>query len=313
MSSKQASYRFNSKAQAGVLIGETVERKSVLLEYFELTKPRLSMLSVITAIVGYLAALPDRNALVMMSLVLGTSLAAGGAAALNQWMEREADARMVRTRQRPLPAGTVSPVMALALGLVLCFAGDVLLLIGVNWLAALLAAITQISYLIAYTPLKQRTPWCTEVGAIPGALPPLIGWAGAEGGISALGWILFAILLFWQIPHFMALAWTYRKDYEQGGFPMGSVVDPSGKRIARESFGCTLLLMAVSLLPFVLGFTTLFYAVVAGICGLWFLHRSVKFLSPADRSPAARKLFTASIAYLPIVLGALVIDRILLV
>ncbi len=309
---KPANFDLESKTQTGLLMGESVREKSRYLDYWELTKPRLSMLSVITAIVGYLAALPTRDPGVLTTLIFGTSLAAGGAAALNQWMERVADAKMVRTRGRPLPAGLVTPEAALVFGLVLCLSGDLLLYVGVNGLAALLAVITQVAYLLAYTPLKKLTPWCTEVGAIPGALPPLIGWAAAESGISTLGWILFAILLFWQIPHFMALAWTFRKDYAQAGFPMGSVIDPSGRRIARQSFLFTSLLFACSLLPAFLGFTTVFYTCLATVLGLWFLFAATRFLLAIDRGKAARRLFLASIAYLPILLGGLVLDRLLL-
>ncbi len=313
MNLKPASFQYESKTETGILLGDAVREKSRYSDYWELTKPRLSMLSVITAIVGYLAALPVREPGVLASLIFGTSLAAGGAAALNQWMERVADAKMVRTQGRPIPSGMVTPEAALIFGLILCLAGDVLLFAGVNLLAALLALVTQVAYLLAYTPLKKHTPWCLEVGAIPGALPPLIGWAAAESGISTLGWILFAILLFWQIPHFMALAWTYRKDYARAGFPMGSVIDPSGNRIARQSFLFTLLLFVGSMMPALLGFTTMFYTVLAMVTGTWFLLAATRFLFSNDREWAARKLFLASIAYLPILLGGLVLDRLLLV
>ena len=312
MNLKPARFQYESKTGTGLLIGEATREKSRYSDYWELTKPRLSMLSVITAIVGYLAALPVREPGVLASLIIGTSLAAGGAAALNQWAERVADAKMVRTRGRPIPAGLVTPEAALIFGLFLCLAGDLLLVAGVNILAASLALATQAAYLLAYTPLKKHTPWCIEVGAIPGALPPLIGWAAAESGISTLGWILFAILLFWQIPHFMALAWTYRKDYARAGFPMGSVTDPSGNGIARQSFIFTILLFGCSLLPALLGFTTIFYTSLAIVTGLWFLYAATRFLFTQDRDRAARKLFLASIAYLPILLGGLVLDRLLL-
>ena len=313
MNLKPARFQYESKTETGLLLGESVREKSRYLDYWELTKPRLTMLSVITAIVGYLAALPIRDSSVLTILIIGTSLAAGGAAALNQWMERAADAKMVRTRGRPIPTGQVTPEAALVFGLILCLSGDLLLYAGVNWLAALLALVTQIAYLLAYTPLKKLTPWCTEVGAIPGALPPLIGWAAAESGISTLGWILFAILLFWQIPHFMALAWTFRDDYAKAGFRMGSVVDPTGGRIARQAFIFTLLLTASSFLPAFFGFTTIFYTSLAAVLGLWFLFTATRFLLAIDRELAARKLFWASIAYLPILLGGLVFDRLLLI
>ena len=191
--------------------------KGKLNAYYELTKPRLSMLSVFTATVGYLVARPDFELLLLLALVAGTALAAGSAAALNQWIEREIDARMKRTRSRPLPSGQTEPKEALIYGLILGLAGCLLLWIGVNTLAALLALATLLSYLLLYTPLKQKGPWSTEIGTIPGALPPLIGWAAAEGQITPLGWILFALLITWQMPHFMAIAWLFREDYKQAG------------------------------------------------------------------------------------------------
>ena len=314
MSDREGSINYEGeRGQLVLAAGDAASTKPLFFEYLELTKPRLSLLSVITAIVGYLAALPARDSSVLISLVAGTSLAAGGAAALNMWMEKESDALMVRTRDRPVPSGTISSASALALGLVLCAGGDILLLIGVNGLAAFLALATQATYLLAYTPSKKETSWCTEIGAIPGALPPLIGWAGAGAGISALGWVLFAILLFWQIPHFMAIAWTHREDYRRAGFPMATVVDGSGRTASLKAFVCTITLVLCSLLPTVLGFTTAAYAAVAGIAGTWFLVRSFRFLAPSTRDSEARRLFFASIAYLPILLAALVIDRILLV
>jgi len=302
----------NEKSEIVLATGAASSTRAQILEYLELTKPRLSLLSVITAVVGYLAALPTRENSVLVSLVLGTSLAAAGAAALNMWLERDADARMARTRERPVPSGAVSPDSALTFGLLLCAAGDALLYIGVNGLAACLALATQATYLLAYTPLKRKTSWCTEIGAIPGALPPLIGCAGAGAGISTLGWLLFAILLFWQIPHFMAIAWTYREDYQRAGFPMTTVVDATGATAAKKALVCTLALVVCSLLPTFLGYTTPAYAIVAGSTGAWFLLRAIRFLDPESRNSEARRLFFASIAYLPILLATLVIDRLIL-
>lgn len=289
-----------------------VGSKNHLLEYWELTKPRLSLLSVITAIVGYLAALPSRESWVLLVVIFGTSLAAGGAAVLNQWMERKADAKMVRTRRRPIPSGTVSSEAALLYGLLLCVSGDIVLWLWANWLAGTLAILTQLSYLLVYTPLKKRTPWCTHTGALPGAIPPLIGWAAVEGRISLLGWILFAILFFWQIPHFMSLAWTYRRDYASAGFPMSSVIDPSGRRASLQSLLFTVLLILSSLLPSLYGYTTFSYTLVALGVGSWLLFHAIRFLDEEVRDRFARSLFITSIAYLPILLSTLVVDRILL-
>ncbi len=312
MSQYPCCYPFEAETRTPAVADSLVSSKSVALEFWELTKPRLSLLSVITAIVGYLAALPNRESLVLVSLIFGTSLAAGGVGALNQFMERDADSKMARTRGRPLPSGALSADAALVFGLVLCAGGNLLLWFSVNPLSAWLAVLTQITYLLAYTPLKKRTPWCTHVGAIPGAIPPLIGWAAAEGAISTLGWILFSILLFWQIPHFMAIAWTYRNQYAKVGFPIASVSDPTGGVISRQSLVTTIMLVGCSLLPTILQFTSLFYATIAAITGIWFLYYSLLFLSRRNRDQVARKLFFVSIAYLPILLGVLVVDRMFL-
>lgn len=284
-----------------------------LREYFQLTKPRLSMLSVITAIVGYLSANPDRNSITLLSLLIGTSLAAGAAGALNQYIERELDGKMARTRGRPLPAGLISPSAALSFGLILAIAGVGSIWAGTNALAALLTALTLVSYLLVYTPLKVRSIWNTHLGAIPGALPPLIGWAAARGTIDPLGWILFGILFAWQIPHFMAIAWMYRKDYAAAGMRMFPVDRPDGRETGWHSVVFTAVLLICSLLPGFLGYTTLMYQSVALLAGLWFFYRAWAFRAPqtADDT-AARKLFFASISYLPLILAVLVLDRWLL-
>lgn len=287
-------------------------RQAIASDLWELTKPRLSMLTVITAVVGYLAAQPDRNLPVLLALLVGTSFAAGGAGVLNMWMEREIDQRMARTRNRPLPAGRVQSEIAFTWGLGLCLTGDLLLWFGAHPLAGILAFITQASYLFAYTPLKQRTPWCTEIGAIPGAIPPLVGWAAAEGQIGSLGWILFGIVFFWQIPHFMAIAWSFRRDYADAGFPMWTVVDQSGNQAATRAFLGTLALVLTSFAPCWTGQATLFYTVAAAGAGIWIALRAARFLQAESRDAAARKLFFVSIGYLPLLLAALVIDRWLL-
>ncbi|WP_309399422.1 heme o synthase [Cerasicoccus maritimus] len=283
-----------------------------LREYWELTKPRLSLLSVITALVGYMAADPQRSAGIFLSLLVGTSLSAGAAGALNQWLEREVDRRMARTQSRPLPSGAVSPQAALIFGLSLGIAGSTLVWLGANPLAGALTVATLISYLLVYTPLKRMTSWNTLIGAVPGALPPLIGWAAANGQIDPLGWILFGILFCWQIPHFMAIAWLYRDDYAQGGFVMSTVNDPSGQSAARQSILHSLLLLGISLLPVFLGYTSWFlFGAAALICGMYYCWTALGFwrVKGQDRTSASRKMFLASIAYLPLLLGALVLDR----
>jgi len=291
-----------------ILMTET-PAKARFGDYFELTKPRLSALSVITTLVGYLAAYPGWYPGEFLALVIGTSACAGGVAALNQWMEQDTDARMKRTADRPLPSGKIATGSAFVLGCLLCVAGLGFLFAKVNGLATLFALLTMITYLAIYTPAKRCSRWSTEIGAVSGAIPPLIGWAAAEGRVSALGWILFGILFFWQIPHFMALAWTYRRDYSAVHFPMLPVRDAEGGTVARWSLVNTVALVGVSILPSFLGLTSGYYAVATALLGLWHLARAVRFLRPESRDLAARRLFLVSIGWLPLQLGVLVADR----
>lgn len=281
-------------------------------DYLELTKPRLSLLSVITALVGYLAARPPNDPLKLVFVVAGTSLAAGGVAALNQWLEHETDAQMKRTAGRPIPTGKVATGSAFVLGWLMCISALFLLFAKVHPLAALFTLLTIISYLGWYTPAKKWSVWSTEIGAVAGAFPPLIGWAAGEERVSALGWILFAVLYFWQVPHFMAIAWVYRRDYSAVHFPMLPVRDESGGRVAIWSLVNTIALVITSLLPVALGLATRAYGLAAAVCGALFLWRAIVFLHRAGRDQAAKKLFLGSILYLPVVLGALVVDRVFL-
>lgn len=281
-------------------------------DYFELTKPRLSLLSVLTALAGYAAVRRPGNDLGLLACVLlGTCLAAAGVAALNQWLEHETDARMKRTADRPIPSGKVATGSAFVLGALLCTAALMFVYAMVNALAAGFTLATMVAYLGFYTPAKKRSRWATEIGAVAGALPPLIGWAAGDGRVSALGWILFGILFFWQIPHFMAIAWIYRKDYSAVNFPMPSVRDPSGSRVAARSFANCVLLVAVSVLPVVLRLDTWRYGVVAAAAGLWLLYRAGVFLRPTAHDSAAGPLFFTTILYLPVLLMALVADRLI--
>lgn len=279
--------------------------------YLELTKPRLSFMSVVTAMVGYLAAVPysyfdwKRTLLVMV----GTALCAGGVASLNMWMEGDTDAKMRRTADRPIPAGLIAPGSAFVFGWLLCIAGLAVLFKLVNGYSAFLALATIVAYLAIYTPAKRRSRWNTELGAISGALPPLIGWAAAGRSNPGLGWSLFAILFTWQMPHFFALAWTYRKDYAAAGMPMLSVVDPSGDKVSRWTFVWTVLLVAASVMPTLLGYCSWYYFAFTIALGLWFLRSAFHFLNPARRETEARRVFLISIAYLPLLLLLLVADR----
>ena len=299
---------FSPAADAGLL--DQAPARATWSDYLELTKPRLSFLSVLTALVGYLAALPMRNGWTLAAVVAGTAAAAGGVAALNQWLEADTDARMHRTRSRPIPSGRVATGSAFVVGWGLCLAGLAILYALSSGLAALFALATMVTYLALYTPAKRWSRWSTEIGAVAGAFPPLIGWASAQNRIAPLGWVLFALLFFWQIPHFLSIAWTYREDYAAVGFPVLPVRDARGGRVALWVLASTILLVGVSLLPVWLG-STAAYGVAAVALGVWFVGKAVGFLRPENRDAAARRVFFTSIFYLPLLLGALVIDRVL--
>jgi len=283
---------------------------AVLPEYWELTKPRLSFLVLVTTFVGFCMASAGRlDWIRLLHTMLGTGFAAGGAAALNQWIERRLDARMKRTVERPLPAGRLMPMEALIFGVSLCIVGLLYLTATVNLLASFLTAMTIVSYLFVYTPLKTRTPLCTVIGAIPGALPPMIGWSAVEGRLSFGAWLLFGILFCWQMPHFYALARMYRDDYELGGFPMLTVVDREGTRTGREIVFYILALLNISLLPTFVGMTGYLYFTTTLLLGLLFL--AFGLVAAVRRTiVSSRKLFLASIFYLPAVLLVMVADKV---
>ena len=277
--------------------------------YWELTKPRLSVLSIITAIVGYLCAQQSHEWLLFVAFLFGTCLCAGSAGALNQWFEWKTDSLMVRTQGRPIPSGIISPKSSLLYGLILGIIGFFSLFFVVNYLSALIAFTTIFSYVLIYTPLKKLTHWCTEIGAIPGALPPLIGWSAATGSTGVLGWLLFAILLAWQIPHFMALAWTFRNDYKVGGYRMVPLIDPTGTFTAGRALFFALILLPISLAPYWFSETSWLYGSVAFVMGVWYCKKSWQFYSSIEKERTAKSLFICSIIYLPVVLLALVVDR----
>ncbi len=273
-----------------------------------LTKPRLSALSVITGMVGYAIAPAAFDWKVFLGLAAGMGLAAGSAAALNQWMEHKRDALMQRTCHRPIPAGDISAPAALGFGILIGVLGLVILQFFTNTLAMVLTLATLVSYLAVYTPSKSITPWCTAIGTIPGALPPMIGWAASEGQLGIAPWLLFALMVAWQIPHFMAIAWTYREDYAKAALPMISVVDATGKAAAVQSTLFTLLLI-ISGLGFVFfDVATWIYGGLSLLLGAWMLRLCLKFLLEEDRSFWAKKLFFFTLFYLPIVFGVLVMD-----
>ncbi|KAB2674383.1 MAG: protoheme IX farnesyltransferase [Verrucomicrobia bacterium] len=285
------------------------EGRGAFAIWSELFKARLSALVLLTTAVGFhLGSRDPMDYRLLVETLLGTSLLAAGAAALNQYLEREHDARMPRTAHRPLPTGEVQPRTVLVVGVMMSMAGMLVLTACVNPLSGLLGMITLASYLFVYTPLKRITVLNTLVGAVPGALPPLIGWAAATGRLSAGGWALFTLLFFWQLPHFMAIAWLYREDYAKGGFRMLPTVDPDGRRTGATAVRHTLLLLAFSLAPFLMGVSGKFYLATALVLGICFLAAAVSF-SMRLRARDARILFFASILYLPLVLGVLVADK----
>ena len=283
-------------------------------DYYELTKPRLSFLSVFTALIGFWMApktLESSSAIAyFLILAIGIGLCAGGAAVLNQWMEYKSDGLMNRTKERPIPTLRVQPKQALIFGITLAIGGLVLLYtMSEAKLPALLALLTIGSYLVIYTPFKKISPLNTLIGAIPGALPPLIGWSAATGSTSQLGWLLFGVLFIWQMPHFYALSWMYKDDYSRAGFKMLSGNDPDGKVVAQHSFAFAVLLAIVTVLPTFLGFVSGFYFCVAGLLNLIFLIKAFQFLSAENKKLNAQKLFFASIIYLPLILLTLLIDH----
>ncbi len=290
---------------------EAVQPPARFADYVELTKPRLSLLSVLTALVGYFAARPGHDPAKVAFLALGSSLAAGGVAALNQWSESDTDARMHRTAQRPIPTGRIPGGSAYVLGWGMSFVALIVIFTQVGRLSALFTLLTIAAYLGWYTPAKRTSRWSTEIGAIAGAFPPLIGWSAVDGSVSALGWILFGILFLWQIPHFMAIAWTYRRDYSAVHFPMLPVRDESGRKVAAWSFTATLALVILSFLPVVLRLDSPWYGAAAAVAGAGFLWRAAGFIRSRQRDASARRLFHFSLAYLPVLLGALVADRLL--
>jgi protoheme IX farnesyltransferase len=293
-------------APAGAI--PAVSARARAADFVELTKPRITMLVLITTAVGYAVAWRGSfEAATFVALILGTALLSGGASALNQYLERDLDARMKRTRSRPLPSGRLLPHEAATFGLVVSAAG-LLLLAAAGWLTLLLGALALASYVLAYTPLKRVSSLCTVVGAIPGAIPPMMGWAAARGGLDAGAWALFAVLFLWQLPHFLAIGWMYREDYARGGFPMLPVTDPDGRSTGRQMVLYSAALLPVTLVAGSLASAGPLYLAGAVALGGAFLGFSVRF-ARAKSIAAARWLFLVSILYLPGLLGLMVFDR----
>ena len=278
-------------------------------DFVALTKPRLNLLVLVTTLAGlYLASPAGVELRLLVNTLIGTALVAGGAAALNQVWERRTDALMRRTRTRPLPGGRLGTTEGTWFGVLLSIIGLAQLAVAVNGTAAAVAGATLVSYVLVYTPLKLQTSLATLVGAIPGALPPVIGWSAATGRIPLEALVLFGIVFFWQMPHFLAIAWLYRDDYANAGIPLLPVLEPDGRRTGQQALLYSAALWPVSLLPAAVGLAGVPYMIVATGLGLLFVWLALRFAR--ERSMAtARTLFLFSITYLPLLLGALVADR----
>lgn len=299
-----------SIAQRSFVLREQKRQLGGLLSaYLELTKPRITALVVLTAAAGFCLGSKDSTShLRLLNLSIGIALLSSGLNTLNQYMERDTDALMLRTRSRPLPSRRLPPSRALIFGVLLGALATVHLAVSINPLAALLGAATFASYLFLYTPLKTRTPLSTMVGAVPGAMPPLIGWAAARGEAGVEAWILFAILFLWQFPHFLAIAWMYRDDYARAGIKMLPVVEPEGRKTGRQIVVYTVLLVPVSLLPSIVGLAGQIYFIGALALGLGFLYFSVRAAFKKSKWQA-RKLLQASIVYQPAIFALMVLNH----
>ncbi|MBM4256963.1 MAG: protoheme IX farnesyltransferase [Deltaproteobacteria bacterium] len=284
-----------------------VRRRAI--DYLELTKPRIVVMVLITTAAGfYLGAQGSPNYLILLHTLIGTALTGGGTLALNQLMERHADALMTRTRNRPLPDGRLLPVDALVFGLILTVSGIAYLVWASLWRSAFVTLLIAVTYLLMYTPLKQRTSLCSIVGAIPGALPPVIGWAAVRGSLGIEAWILFTIMFLWQVPHSLAIGWLYREDFAKAKFCLLPVIDPSGKATGRQVVLNCALLFLVGFLPVLVGFAGMWYGITAFLLGGLFFWYGVNF-ARACSTATARQLLFASLIYLPVILTALALDK----
>jgi protoheme IX farnesyltransferase len=281
-----------------------------LAAYVELTKPRIAFMLVLTSAAGfYLGTDKSFDQMLFVNSMIGILLLAFGVATLNQVWEKDTDALMERTAKRPLPTQKMSSMEALVFGISLCVVAEIYLTFLVNTLTAVLGLIVIIGYVLLYTPLKTRTSASTAVGALPGALPPLMGWTAVANEITLGAWVLFAILFIWQFPHFLAIAWMYREQYAKAGILMLPVVEPAGKITARQIVVFSALLLPVSLAPFFIGFAGLIYLIGASLLGLWFLWVSIQ-TARAKSVEKARKLLLVSVIYIPLIFLLMVFDKI---
>lgn len=286
-----------------------VRPKSKLSAYVELTKPRIAVLLVlVSAAAFYLASPSPFNYVLFAHSMIAITLLAFGVATLNQWLERDIDPLMERTIGRPIPSGRVSETEALIFGLLLCFGAEIYLLFAVNWLTAALGLIVIVVYVLVYTPLKTRTSACTAIGAIPGAMPPLMGWTAAADSISMAAWGLFAMQFLWQFPHFFAIAWMYRDQYRNAGIKMLPVVEKDGSLTFRQIVLFTVMLIPISISPFIFGISGEIFFVGAIVLGLWHLVESI-VTAKRKTDAAARRLLLVTVLYLPLLFLLMVIDK----
>ncbi len=296
-------------SEGTVVVDDAAVRRRVA-DFVSLAKPRVVLMVLVTTAVGfYLGTSGPVDVVRLLATIAGTGLAAGGTLALNQYIERDLDARMQRTRLRPLPDGRLQPTEALAFGVVLTVAGLLYLTLAVNALSGMVTAATAVSYLFLYTPLKRRSSLCSVIGAIPGALPPVTGWAAARGDLGIEAWVLFSILFLWQLPHSLAIAWLYREDYARAGMRLLPVVEPDGRSTVRQILANCLALLAVAMLPTLLGVSGSVYFVVACVLGVGMLASGVH-LAWARSPLAARRLLFVTLAYLPMLLMVMAMDKV---
>ena len=296
-------------ATAEIQETKIIGAREKLAAFFELTKPRIAFMLVLTSAAGfYLGADKGFNFVIFLNAMIGITLLAFGVATLNQVWERKTDALMERTANRPLPTNKVTVSEALIFGLLLCLTAEIYLAVLVNILTAVLGLVVIVGYVLLYTPLKTRTSLSTAIGALPGALPPLMGFTASANEITLGAWTLFAILFLWQFPHFLAIAWMYKDQYAKAGIKMLPVVEPSGRITAQQIVIFTILLLPVSLAPYFLQMTGLIYLVGASLLGLWFLAASIK-AARAKSVEQSRKLLLVSVLYLPLLFALMVFNH----
>ncbi len=288
----------------------TDSAQSRTADFMELTKPRITILVVVTTLVAFYVGIKGRLPLLLFChTIIGTALVAGGASAFNMYLERNLDALMLRTIRRPLPSGRVQSGEALIFAVLISSVGMIYLFLFVNHLTSLLSALTFLSYLFLYTPLKTRTWLCTIIGAVPGALPVTMGWAAATGSLSAGAWVLFGIVFLWQMPHFYAIGWMYREDYARAGFPMLPVIDATGTRTGRQINLYNVVLMILTVFPLTMGLAGYYYLAGALVLGTLYMTYGAIFSWRRDRR-SAKRLFLVSVAYLPVIMTLLMLDKV---